>query len=836
MRNWPQREPPPLPGRLLLALRLALPAAALALAVGAAGAAPTSDAVRSEPNAPAQATVSPGHIVVRGRIFFIDRNSDRNHPAAGLTVEVYDKDERAFGAFELLDTTYTDANGFFESSEILNVDYDGPSGQIEGTQDIFVKLLTDNGVVAVYQAGTNRPYSWMSYHIDERNGLIRNVPDGVVNMAPLFVMENTPNVAALWSFVNLVEGWMYLKDETGRDPGPVTAFWSPTSQDGPRYDPVSRAIYLRDGDAGFADVVVQQEAYALLHNAYGSMPDTWLGCTEGPMENVKTATAAACAFAQGVATFFPLAVYQDPRFESLTTRVLDLDAQDATTPGWDSGDRVPGRIAGALWDLHEADATVEKYDTYNATFADVWDAINLRKPTTMREWWQGWLVTGKDGCSALGSLYQNTIDYNTPPTVRPVPDVVMDEDTVVVFDLADYVHDNECDNDALTYALIDAGTPEAGVNLVPTSVISITPQANWHGATLVRATVSDGPATVPIQFRVTVNPVNDCPEIKPPIPSVQQRNGLPIVLDLLRHGRDVEDPPYMLKWDVELEAQDEADLTVTGRGSTTLSFVLGPAVVGERNVRAVITVEDTDGCVTRQPVFLSWAARPNRPPTIWYDRLTREYVAIVNTDIMVDLTGVAADDEDGTDNLEWRVINQLTNAGWGYPEPDTRQILYFRPAQDYVGSEVAELRVADTAGAVAPPPPLTVGITLTWVTRTEFHNLPPYILKNKLLGKTVGRGATACYDLLDKAEDPDHPQSSLRWFVVDYEQADVRVTGQGSRRLCLTPSPARANFEGCLVHAFVVMDPLNAESAPHDVRTCWRTIRNHFPYVERSRR
>jgi hypothetical protein len=62
------------------------------------------------------------------------------------------------------------------------------------------------------------------------------------------------------------------------------------------------------------------------------------------------------------------------------------------------------------------------------------------------------------------------------------------------------------------------------------------------------------------------------------------------------------------------------------------------------------------------------------------------------------------------------------------------------------------------------------------------------------------------------------------------------VTGQGSRNVCIAPAPGRVNFEGCLVHEFVVMDPLNAESAPHEVRTCWRTIRNVFPFVERSRR
>lgn len=832
MQNKPRLEGSPLPGRWLPALGLLVACLAGALALGSAGAAPLA-AREGGAQAPAQATVTPGHIKVRGRIFFIGRNSDRNYPAAGLRVDILDKDERAFGSFELLDTTVADAQGFFESQEIPNVDPDGPSGQIDGTQDVVYRIYTDNGTVRVLEPATRRAYDWASYQIDEADGILRNVPDGVVGMPPLYIMENAADIEALWTFVNLVEGYMYLEGEIGRDPGQVTAFWSSTSQDGPRYDPEDRSIHLRDADAGFAHVVVQQEAYAFLHNAYGMLPGPWSGCTAGPQESVKSKAEDGCAFVQGLATFFPLAVYASPEFESLAVRALDLDLQGAGMPGWSDGDQVAGRIAGALWDLHEADTTVETYDKVNASFGDIWSVVLGRKPATMSSWWQGWLDAGLDGCSALGTLFQNTIDYNTPPVVSHLADVEMDEDTTLAIDLADYVRDAECPDEELTFALVDAGASEAGVHLVPTSVISITPQANWHGATLVKATVSDGPATLPIQFRLIVRSVNDCPAITPTVEAVQQRNGQPIVLELLRHGRDVEDEAYLLAWDVLLEDSDEADITVTGRGTTSLSLTLRPAVIVERNVRALLMVEDTEGCVTSQPLFLSWAARPNQPPTIWLDRLTREYVAIVNTDIQVDLTGVAADDEDGVDGLEWRVVNQLEKAGWGYPEPDTRQILYFRPAQDYVGSEVAELRVADTDGAQSPAPPVTVGITLTWVTRFEFENLPPYILKNKLLGKVVGPGASACYDLQDKAEDPDDPQSSLRWFVVDYDQSEVKVTGQGGRQLCLTPAAGRASFEGCLEHDFVVMDPKNAESAPHAVRTCWRSIRIAFPIVSK---
>ncbi|MFN2115219.1 MAG: hypothetical protein ACK2T6_05855 [Anaerolineae bacterium] len=204
MRAWRRHS---VAGLLALAALLAF-----AVSVTGVGAFAQPDQGSADTDAPAQATITPGHIVVRGRVFYIDRNSDRNHPAAGLRVEIYDKDERGFTAFELLDTTETDASGFFESDEIENVDPDGPAGQLEGTQDIFIKIYTDNGTIRVFGTGTSQPYSWTSYQIDERDGLVRNVPDGDVGLPPLYVMENTRYVEALWTYVNLVEGWIFFDE------------------------------------------------------------------------------------------------------------------------------------------------------------------------------------------------------------------------------------------------------------------------------------------------------------------------------------------------------------------------------------------------------------------------------------------------------------------------------------------------------------------------------------------------------------------------------------------------------------------------------------------------
>ncbi len=774
------------------------------------------------PQPAAQSPVPARHIRVQGRILYVDRASDRSHPAGGLRLEVWDQDTRSLSPGELLDTAVTDANGYFVSRDIANVDPDGPTGQPEGTQDVYLKLFTDNGNVRVLDTVFRKEYSWPSYDIDSRDGLMRNVPDGIVGMAPLYLTVATRDVEALWTFVNLVEGWEYVRSVVGADPGPVKAYWSRTATEGPLYRPAEQAVYFRDADAGYNSVVLQQEAYALLHNAYGSLPTGWLECMAGPTETLTQSTDRACAFVQGLATFFALAVSGDPTFASLALRGMNLDAPTFGTAGWQNGDAVPGRIAGALWDLHDSDATVETYDRFNDTFAALWRAAVVEKPATMSEWWSAWQKGSGDACAAMGSLYQNTIDYNDPPRLTAVPDLVLEEDTVGTLDLKAFASDAECPDERLSYELTSAGDPQAGVHLLATGVISATPQANWFGSTNIRVRVSDGPAEATAAIRVVVHAVNDCPVIRPRVSDVEKKYGDPVVLNLIPHAEDVEDPAFQLSWDARLEPQDASDVIVDGRGTTTLTFRLNPAITIRRTVRLLLVVTDRDGCSTEQPLAITWTDRPNQPPFIWEDRLQKEYTFPVNHKIDVDLRGVASDVEDAAELLEWYVFNgDEIHAQAGYRDGN-RQILQFDPQIDYAGSDRAILEVRDTAGATA-----STWITLTWKTRDEYANVAPRILRHLLTGRTGGMNATVCYDLEDKAVDPDDHTSSLRWFVTEIEDPDVTVSGQGSRLICMR---SRQNYEGCVPARFVVRDPRGAEDSI-DLRTCWRALRTYLPFL-----
>lgn len=764
--------------------------------------------------------MAPDTIVVRGRIFYTDRFGDKNHPAAGLKVEIWDLDAGFPTTAELLATTTTDATGFFESPAVSNVDRDGPTGQRAGTQDVFLKLHSDNGKVHLIEAGTTHAFVWNSYEINERNGKLDDVPNGTVGFPTQYIVENTKDVEAMWTFVNLAEAWLFMQKYTGKEPGELTAYWSRTSTDGPRYDIPTRKLYFRDEDAGYHTVIIQYAGYALLHNIYETLPAGWDACIASPPSDPRRKSTAMCALVHGWAMFLPIAVYQDPEFQTPTVPLIDMDMAKAGTPGWEDGDLVPGRITGAFWDLHENDETTEQYDAFNADVADIWEVFAKHKPNTMAEWWAGWKALGKNGCTAVGSLFQNTINYNTPPEIRQIPDIVLNEDETAFLDLKNYVNDADCGDENMVFKMIDAGAPEAGVKLLPTNIISVTPKADWYGDTTVKISVSDGLVSTEQSFRVIVKAINDCVKIDPRVPDPPPAAyGMPIVLDLEKHGKDVEDLPSKLKWRAEVDPENAKDIAITGQGTRKLTLTLDASILTAYSAIVTLTVADLDGCEDTQSIAIYWSDRLNTPPVIDFTKLVREYVAAINTNITVDLTGVASDKEDPPPVLDWFVTN-LDDLDTQFIKVN-RQLLEFEPDVGFVGSNRVEIEVRDSGGARA-----TADITLTWRSQID-GNLPPRILRQKLVGRSAGLNSEICYDLVDKAVDPDHGQYELRWFLADFDDTLMFVGAQGTRTLCVRP---RQDYEGCVTGRFIVKDPRNATDS-HLVDTCWRTIKTYLPFT-----
>lgn len=810
---------------LLAAATLAIPLALLRWSGATSAARPMSAQQPAAPNAPAQATPGAGQIIVRGRIQYVDRSADKKHPAAGIRVEIWDLDSGFPTTGEKLGETMTDANGRFESPPMANVDRDGPTGRIAGTQDVFLKLFTNNGSVKLLKSGTDQDFGWVSYEVNLRDGKLDDVKDGFVGFPEQLYMADTRDVRALWTYVNIAEAWLYVKDFSGRDPGKVTAYWSPESLDGPRYDQAARSLHFRGEDADYGTQIGQYTAYALLHNVYEPLPALWAECIAAPPKDPRLATSAACALVHGFAMFLPLGVARDAHFETPEVAEIDMDAAKAGSVGWSDGDTVPGRVTGALWDLHENDLTTETFDTFNTRFGDIWQVFADRHPATMKEWWDGWRALKKNGCAAVGSLFQNTINYNTPPTIQPIPDVVLDEDETAILDLTNYVDDADCGDDDILIRMVDAGKPEAGVKLMPSKVISITPQADWSGDTRVTIAVSDGLVESQQSFRVIVNAINDCVTLLKRIPDPRPAgNGAPITVDLSGYAEDKEDNGAQLQWDAEIDAPHDKQITVAGRRTQVLTFVLNPSVTTAYSARVKLVVYDRDGCSRAQYIALYWSDEKNTPPVIDFDKLKREYQAPVNQTIYVDLTGVARDKEDPPQRLEWFVTNhELVSA---QEKKLTAQSFDFVPYDGFVGSSSVNLEVQDSGGARA-----SAQITLTWKSALE-GNLPPEIIRTQLKGLSGAMNGEVCYDLTDMARDPDDSKYALRWFITEFDDTSMFVGPQGRRELCMR---ARADFEGCVTGRFVVKDPKDA-SDDMLVSTCWKKVEIFLPVTVQTGR
>jgi len=328
-----------------------------------------------------------------------------------------------------------------------------------------------------------------------------------------------------------------------------------------------------------------------------------------------------------------------------------------------------------------------------------------------------------------------------------------------------------------------------------------------------------------LTFRVIVRAINDCPAISPRIPDPEAvPYGEPVIVDLAPYGTDPDDGPGDLKWTVTVAPAFARDLTIGGQGTSRLTFLLRGDIRVNYSVLVKLTVTDRAGCSASQTIALYWVSEPNQRPAIDLARLTRYYTATVNTPISVDLTGVAQDDEDGTD-LEWFVVNlDKINA---QVKKVSRQQVDFEPDVGFLGRNLAELSVQDSEGARA-----TAAITLTWIAQAGGGNVAPRILRAKLLGAEAGVNGEACYELTDKAYDPDDSPQSLKWYALDFDDTSLFVGAQGTRTLCFRSRP---DFIGCQPATFLVRDPAGGEDRA-EVDTCWREFRIYLPFGSQARR
>jgi len=179
------------------------------------------------------------------------------------------------------------------------------------------------------------------------------------------------------------------------------------------YDTSTHRIHINESYHTKAlDVVQHEYGHFIMNMTYGSLPTA--GCTQYHKINESWPSELSnCAWLEGWDDFFPLAVQDEPVYEWGDGSYCDLEIPTWGTPGWDDGDCVEGRVAGALNDIFDDRTHDDGYDTFWGGFNDIWDVFYHQADNNFHEFYEAWCERGHDIPGATAAIYQNTIVYGT---------------------------------------------------------------------------------------------------------------------------------------------------------------------------------------------------------------------------------------------------------------------------------------------------------------------------------------------------------------------------------------------------------------------------------------
>ncbi len=287
-------------------------------------------------------------------------------------------------------------------------------------------------------------------------------------------------------------------------PDGSTAEWTPTSTDGTYYSRGGN-IHLEGEDRNSKSTVVHEYAHNAMWNIYGE----WMPVTSCPSPHyIQYISAANCAWTEGWANFYSMAVRNENFYAWPSGATLNLETPHWTSSNWDDGETVEGRVAGALWDA--IDTANDGYDAWNAPngFRETWDVTFNQNDNNFAEYWAAWLSRGHSRHYGLIMAYQNTIDYDTAPTIASLPNVTRTGGGPFnnVIDLWIYAADPESTDGQLTYTVESISNPNLGVTIDSLDYLDLDPAPGWWGTATVVVKVSDGAKTDTDTFVVTILP------------------------------------------------------------------------------------------------------------------------------------------------------------------------------------------------------------------------------------------------------------------------------------------------------------------------------------------
>lgn len=240
-------------------------------------------------------------------------------------------------------------------------------------------------------------------------------PDGTHDIGAWYVFDNDPYERAYWTQRDLNDTWRFIAFVGGGGyAGPTTVQWKIDSVDGTYYNPGGN-VHLAGVDPLSPLGVVAKHEYShnIMYNIYGNYMPPNPNCNP---HTIPGSTSQGCAWTEGWAEFIPAAVNNDPTFYWPSGSSLNLELPTWGSFGWNNGDTVEGRVAGALWDIYDAQNDGDDI-YYDGTFTNLWEVSYNANDNVMSDFWADWVGRGHSNVSwgPIMDLYQNTINYRNGP-------------------------------------------------------------------------------------------------------------------------------------------------------------------------------------------------------------------------------------------------------------------------------------------------------------------------------------------------------------------------------------------------------------------------------------
>jgi hypothetical protein len=383
---------------------------------------------------------------------------------SAVSVSLYDDDGDPGwdDSDDWLTSTVLTAQGTFEFAALVNWDNDDVTTAPENRNlDLYVLWETENPASAQQVVSFNAvPYRFLS-------GTQTDVPDAIVEFH-YEIQENANAEPAMWIFQDMYKGWDYIVDTTGDHPGPATIKWQRDAESllpcpGSCFwpSPSVNGIFIDNRGQDAPDAVLHELAHHYMYNAIGAWWWTDIGAAIAcQSHSIQGAENALCAWAEGWATFYALAVNPDDCFDwdnSICVEGHGINLEEPTWNmdfPWENGDEVEGRVTGALYDIF--DTKDDGFDQVTLGFAPIWEiAGDTDAEYAFSEFWEKWQLGSQDQHLPVQAIYQNTIDYNTPPLMLLPDRKVLEGHTQIdnAFALGAYTVDAESDSHELQWEI-----------------------------------------------------------------------------------------------------------------------------------------------------------------------------------------------------------------------------------------------------------------------------------------------------------------------------------------------------------------------------------------------